>query len=117
MKPNILFIVIDSLRSDKCLDGSKTSITPNLDYLKNNGISFSQTISTVATTIPSLGSIFTGKFPNKIGLSVEKFDQLNLDFPNYLRVLQENGYNTYATMPEIAFQTSQVRPNPRPARQ
>ena len=102
LKPNILFIVVDSLRSDKCIDSTKTSITPNIDFLTKNGVSFSQTISTVATTIPSLGSIFSSNFPNKAGLSVEKFDQLNLDSPNYLRTLQQYGYNTYATMPEIA---------------
>ncbi len=101
-KPNILFIVIDSLRADKCFSDSKTSITPNLDNLRKNGVSFTQTISTVATTIPSLGSIFTSKFPNNIGLSVEKFEQLNLDSHNYLQILKENGYDTFATMPEIA---------------
>jgi len=50
-KPNILLLVIDSFRADKCIGDSKISITPNLDNLKNNGVSFSQTISTVATTI------------------------------------------------------------------
>jgi len=102
MKPNILFFVIDSFRADKCFGDSKTSITPNLDNLQKNGISFTQTISTVATTIPSLGSIFTSKFPNNVGLSVEKFEQLNLDSPTYLQIFKKNGYDTNATMPEIA---------------
>ncbi|SVD77993.1 uncharacterized protein METZ01_LOCUS430847, partial [marine metagenome] len=30
MKSNILFLSIDSLRQDKCLGKSKTSVTPNL---------------------------------------------------------------------------------------
>jgi len=102
LKPNILFFVIDSFRADKCFGDSKTSITPNLDNLQKNGISFTQTISTVATTIPSLGSIFTSKFPNNVGLSVEKFEQLNLDSPTYLQIFKKNGYDTNATMPEIA---------------
>ena len=33
MKPNILFLVIDSFRADKFLGKSKTSLTPNLDNL------------------------------------------------------------------------------------
>ena len=102
LKPNILFFVIDSFRADKCFGDSKTSITPNLDNLQKNGISFTQTISTVATTIPSLGSIFTSKFPNNVGLSVEKFEQLNLDSPTYLQIFKKNGYDINATMPEIA---------------
>jgi len=33
LKPNIFFLVIDSLRQDKCLGKSKTSVTPTLDKL------------------------------------------------------------------------------------
>ena len=36
MKPNILFIVIDSLRADKCYGNEKTSVTPNIDKLIEN---------------------------------------------------------------------------------
>ncbi|EIJ66141.1 hypothetical protein BD31_I2198, partial [Candidatus Nitrosopumilus salaria BD31] len=42
MKPNILFLVIDSMRSDKCYGKNKTSITPNIDSLIKQGIYFSQ---------------------------------------------------------------------------
>ena len=33
MKSNILFLVIDSFRSDKCYNKNKTSVTPNIDSL------------------------------------------------------------------------------------
>ena len=33
MKPNILFIVIDSLRAEKCNGDKKTSVTTNIDSL------------------------------------------------------------------------------------
>lgn len=36
MKPNILFIIIDSLRADKCYETAKTSKTPNIDDLIRN---------------------------------------------------------------------------------
>ena len=65
MKSNILFLVIDSFRSDKCYDENKTSITPNIDSLIKQGIFFSQAISSVASTSSSMGSIFTGMFPFK----------------------------------------------------
>ena len=55
MKPNILFLVIDSLRSDKCYSKDKTSYTPNLDLLISEGVYFTQAISSVASTSPSLG--------------------------------------------------------------
>ena len=60
MKPNVLFLVIDSLRQDKCIGKEKSSITPNLDKLIQSGTFFNQTISAAPITIPSLSSIFTG---------------------------------------------------------
>ena len=53
LKPNIFFLVIDSLRQDKCLGKSKTSVTPTLDKLIRNGIFFNQNISTAPITVPS----------------------------------------------------------------
>ena len=102
MKPNILLIVIDSLRCDKCYGKTKTSITPNLDKIIDNGVCFNQAISTVATTIPSIGSILTGTFPFKIGLGGEQYDQLSIIKDNYIQLLKKNGYKTYATIPDIA---------------
>ena len=33
IKPNILFLLVDSFRADKCYGKEKTSVTPNLDSL------------------------------------------------------------------------------------
>ena len=62
-KQNILFLVIDSLRHDKCLGVGKSSKTPNLDSIIENGIFFQQAISPSPITVPSLSSIFTGLYP------------------------------------------------------
>ena len=102
MKPNILFLVIDSLRSDKCHGVKKTSITPNLDSLRKNGIYFEQTISSVASTGIAMSSIFTGLFPFKIGMSGNNFNILDSNIPNFIKTLKESGYATFATAPEIA---------------
>ena len=47
-KPNILLIVVDSLKSDKCIGKNLSSITPNIDFLIKNGTSFPNTIPSVA---------------------------------------------------------------------
>ena len=47
MKPNIFFLLIDSLRQDKCYGKTKTAKTPNLDELIKNGTIFEQAISTI----------------------------------------------------------------------
>ena len=38
MKPNIFFLNLDSIRSDKFTGKTKTAITPNLDKLIKNGM-------------------------------------------------------------------------------
>jgi len=101
MKPNILFIVIDSLRADKFYGVSKTSVTPNFDSLLENGAYFTQAISSVASTSPSMGSMFTGLFPFKIGMGTESYEKINPEISTYIEHLKKNGYTTFATTSEI----------------
>jgi len=101
MKPNILFLIIDSLRADKCFGDTKTSLTPNIDSLINNGIYFSQAISSVASSAAALGTIFTGLFPFKTGMGDKSYKKLNSKIPNFIEHLKNNGYNTHASTSEI----------------
>ena len=66
MKPNILFLLIDSLRADKCHGDKKSSILPNIDSLIQQGAYFNQAISATDGTFTSLGSILTSLLPFKI---------------------------------------------------
>ena len=102
MKPNILFIIVDSLRADKFYGDSKTSITPNFDSLIKNGVYFSQAISSVASTAPSIGSMFTGMFPFKIGMSNNTYEKLNPLIPTYVEYLKKNTYSTFAATSGVA---------------
>ena len=52
-KKNIFVIIIDSLRADKFIGSLKTSQTPNIDKLIENGIYFCNTVS------PSDGTLFS----------------------------------------------------------
>lgn len=45
MKPNVLFIIIDSLRSDKFSDHIKNRPNSNISKLMNRSVLFSDTIS------------------------------------------------------------------------
>lgn len=101
MKPNILFLVIDSFRADKCYGDKKTSITPNIDHLIEKGVYFSQMISSAPASIPAVSSILTGLFPFK-SLSLEN-DVYNLrkDVSNIIEILKNSGYETIATIPNI----------------
>ena len=100
-KPNILFILVDSLRADKVFGKNKTSKIPNIESLIKNGVYFEQTICSTPATGVSLSSIFTGLYPFKIGMGSEKHQKFNPKIRSYIQILKENDYNTYATSPEI----------------
>ena len=101
-KPNILLIVIDSLRSDKCISKNLSSITPNIDFLIKNGTAFPNTISSAAATAVALSSIFTGLPPFKIGMGTNNYHKFSPDIETYVKILKNNGYKTYATAPSVA---------------
>ena len=97
MKPNIIFITIDSLRFDGIFGSSKT---PNIDKLISNGVNFSNAISTSDSTGLSLGSVFTGAYPFKTNISLTSF---NPDFPTYFDLLKNNEYFLTSTCPDLSF--------------
>ena len=99
-KPNILILTIDSLRSDKIFDETSTAIIPNFNQLKKNGLSFTQSISTADETGRSLGCLFTALYPYNTQITHFNFD---LSIPNIFDIFKKNGYNRYATIPDLSF--------------
>ena len=100
MKTNIVFLTIDSLRADKCTGENKSSKTPNLDNIINNGIYFEQAISSSDQTGTSLASIFTGNFPIKTGLTQISFSE---KIETYFDFLKGQGYHTECFVPDGKF--------------
>ena len=94
-KSNILFLVIDSFRSDRCIGKNKSSITPNIDKLIKNGIYFDQAISSSDGTAFSMESIFSSLYPFKTKIENDVVFRLHSS-PSYIKDLRDNGYNTYA---------------------
>ena len=98
MKPNIIFLVVDSLRSDRFYGKEKSSFTPTLDKLRGEGVYFCQNISSADGTILSLNSIFNGVFPSVTGTREIK---LHLKNQNYLSSLIDEDYSIYSVMPKL----------------
>ena len=66
--PNIVVLVIDSLRADHCgFLGYKRPTTPGLDNLAKGGIVFEKAISSSGWTKPAVGTLFTGLIPSNHG--------------------------------------------------
>lgn len=74
MKSNLLFIVIDTLRADKCFGNERTV---NIDKLISNGTYFEQATSLVHSTVSSLGTLFSGSHSFKTGLGGEKYSNIH----------------------------------------
>ena len=100
MKPNIFFLVIDSLRADKTSGKNKSSFTPNLDLLISQGTYFNQAISTADQTGLSLGSLVTSLYPFKSGISYFNFDH---NIPNFFNLLKNEGYDLNSFVPDLSF--------------
>lgn len=67
--PNIVFILIDTLRADKVgFGGYPQNITPNLDAMAESGVVFERAISTAPWTEPATAAIFTGMLPSQTGV-------------------------------------------------
>jgi arylsulfatase A-like enzyme len=98
LKPNIIFLVVDSLRSDRFYGKEKSSFTPTLDKLRGEGVYFCQNISSADGTILSLNSIFNGVFPSVTGTREIK---LHLKNQNYLSSLIDEDYSIYSVMPKL----------------
>ena len=88
MKPNILFILADSMRSDRCFAKNKKINTPNIDSLISKGVYFQQAISSSDYTITGYGSIFTGLFPINAGISGMSYHKIFANVPNYIDLLK-----------------------------
>jgi len=101
MKPNILFLVLDGLRADRCYGEKKSSITPNIDKLIQNGIYFNQTISSGISSTPAVSSIFTSLYPFESLILDRNLFKINPRISTYIYKLRDEGYKTFAIVQDV----------------
>jgi len=109
LKPNILFFLIDGLRADRCYGNKKTSVTPHIDSLIQNGVYFNQTICSAPVTPTALSSLFTGLYPSEAIILNNEIFTINQARKNYVQHLKEIGYTTHAFLPEATYLFEQGR--------
>lgn len=102
MKPNIIILLVDSLRAKNLsLFGYPQEVDGNIKRIASESIFFDNFFSTSNATYPSITSLFTGKYPINNGIihtypwtSVEEINKLKKNkfwLPAYLR---NRGYET-----------------------
>ena len=100
MQPDVIFITIDSLRNDKISNNERTCKTPILDTLRDDGIYFSQTISSADQTGTSLASVFTGLYPTKSRITHFNIKE---DIKTFFDDIKDEGYSIFGILPEDSF--------------
>ena len=95
MQPNILLIVTEQHRADSVGYGNHpVLLTPTLDSIARNGVSFGRFYAACPSCISARRSILTGQSPQKHGL-VGYCEGLEWDAPTLPGVLRDHGYQTH----------------------
>ena len=97
-KPNIIFVLVDSLRADQCSGDEKTAYTKFLDSVRSDGIYFENTFASGDGTIISLNCLLNSKFQFQTGIRKQKIVLLN---DNNLQTLKDSGYHIHGLVPEL----------------
>jgi arylsulfatase A-like enzyme len=93
--PNIVFVVMDTLRADRTnLDGYKVNTTPNLARIAAEAIVYENAISTSSWTWPATASFLTGLPPEAHGVLLHRSSWLAHSLETLAEALQERGYTT-----------------------
>ncbi len=101
-KTNVVFLIIDSFRSDKFFGNTEKIKNSAINDLINQGSYFSNTISSADGTILSWSSIFTGKFPFKTGIRSSKFNRISSDTKTFFDILEIEKYHFYSYLPKLS---------------
>lgn len=98
MRPNVLLVMIDSLRADRCRGTDRECRTPFLDELRGRSTFFTRAFSTASTTTICTTSILTGAYPVIHGVHSLARHRLRPDLPTLAEAFRTNGYHTWAEM-------------------
>ncbi|MFQ6104392.1 MAG: sulfatase, partial [Candidatus Glassbacteria bacterium] len=95
--PNVLLILIDTLRADHvgCYDQQSPTLTPNMDNFAEDAAIFMDVTSQSSWTKTSVASLMTSQYPSNHGV-LAKEDILDSDIPILSSLLRESGILTAA---------------------
>lgn len=94
-RPNVLFVVWDTVRADRLsVYGCDTPTTPFLETFAREARVFENCTSTGSSTVPSHGAMFTGLLPREHGAN-NAFKHLADAHSTLAEIFQGNGYATY----------------------
>lgn len=100
--PNILVVIIDTLRADHLSSyGYGRNTSPTIDHLAEQGVLFENAISTSSWTKPAHASFLTGRYTYEHG--ADGTQRLDEQFPTIAEVLLQQGYRTGAFSANVGY--------------
>lgn len=91
--PNVLFIVLDTVRADSLsLYGAARDTTPQLEMFARTGVTFDAAVTTSSWTLPSHAGMFTGNYPHE--MNADWFIPLEDDVDTLAEFYRDRGYVT-----------------------
>ncbi|MBR0137738.1 MAG: sulfatase-like hydrolase/transferase [Erysipelotrichaceae bacterium] len=91
-KPNIVYICADEMRADSMHHlGNEAAITPNLDALAAEGVSFRNAYCQNPVCVPSRCCFLTGHYSHTLGHRTIHYQQNEFE-PNILKTMKKQGY-------------------------
>lgn len=93
--PNIVLVVVDAMRADALGSlGSTAGVTPHIDRLAADGLSFTRMTSQAPWTGPSFASIVSSRYPSEHGEGSRARNSAGI--PTLAELLRAGGYRTAA---------------------
>jgi arylsulfatase A-like enzyme len=105
-QPNVLFIIVDDLRTELNCYGNTEIISPNIDKLAASGVQFNQAYCNIAASGASRASLMTGMRPTKYQF-LDAFSKISVEAPNAIplpKLFKQKGYTTLSNSKVIHYQ-------------
>jgi|GEM_PF-1175624 len=95
-KPNVLFLVLDAVRTDHCSTyGYERETTPTMTALAEDGVTYDNAFAPSIWTPTTHGAVFTGRYPSHTGIYGNGL-AIPDDLETLPETLQREGYRTFA---------------------
>ena len=96
-RPNVLMIVVDSLRGDTLSDSVGAAQTPNLRSLSSEGVLYANAFSHSPSSLPAHVALASGRLPHQSGV-YSSGQAVDASVPLLAEWLGENGYETLGVL-------------------
>jgi len=96
-RPNVVFVVVDTLRADAISTALGNPDTPHLAELAAGGVAFREAFTHAPMTLPAHASLFSGRHPYETGV-YNNGEPVPADVPLLAETLRGHGYQTSAVV-------------------